>query len=354
MKSWTSTLSTLRWATAFVAAFALILVVGAAGTASADLSVDAAEATITVDGDTSDWDDITGLDVTLAQPDYTGYDDWDEPNPLTDVSSTVKVAADDDNLYVLFEVDDDYDFNIDDHSFSAALAVMFLIDAEAGPHMGSEDDDFETGLGMVDIWHWELDCAAGEMSGGGDAGSGNDPDCNLDDEFATDPEEREDDGDDPVANPNGENSLAGVWEHTNSAGGAGADGTWIFEMSRPLQTGDSEDAQFTAGGTAQLALAYWDADEGAEGWTDTGHQTSAEEGWITVNLPGGAQETPTTAPTDGPTAAPTATPGDLPPTGSSPDGGGLATGIVLLIAIGAVAVISGASVVFMRARNRVA
>jgi hypothetical protein len=326
----------LRWAAAFVAAFALILVVGGASTASAELSIDAAEATITVDGDTADWDAITGLDVTLVQPDYTPYPDWDAPNPLADVSSTVKVATDDQNLYVLFEVDDDYDFDgvvpDADHHFSAALAVMFLIDAAAGPHMGADNPDFETGLGMVDIWHWELDCDAGAMSGGGDPGSGNDPDCNMDDEFSTDPETREDDGDDPAVNPNGENSLAGVWEHTNSAGGIGADGTWIFEMSRPLQTGDSEDAQFTAGGTAQMALAYWDADEGVEGWTDTGHQTSAEEGWITVSLPGTA-------------------PAVVPPTGGSPDGGGSTTVALLLTLVGAAAVVGVGTLYLLMRRN---
>ncbi len=169
---------------------------------------------------------------------------------------------------------------------SASIAVMFLIDPEAGPHMGTGDDDLELSLGMVDIWHWELDCGPGVMSGGGDVGSGDDPDCNFDDEFATEPEEREDDGGgDDIVNPAAENSLAGVWEHTASASGAGADGVWIFEMSRPLQTGDVEDTQFASGGTALIALAYFDPDEGLEGWTDTGHLQSSENGWIEVTLP---------------------------------------------------------------------
>jgi hypothetical protein len=154
--------------------------------------------------------------------------------------------------------------------------------------MGSSDDDYEVSLGMVDIWHWELDCAAGALSGGGGIAGGDDPDCNLDDEYATDPETREDDGkadEGEVLNDTAENSLAGVWEHTASAEGAGAEGTWIFEMSRPLQTGDSEDAQFASGGTALIALAYFDADETLEGWTDTGHLQSSENGWIEVTLP---------------------------------------------------------------------
>lgn len=339
----TNPLRAWRWAAAFMAAFTVVLVLGGAGTADADLSVDAAEATITVDGDNSDWASITGVDVTLSQPDYTGTD-FDEPNEVADMSATVKMAMDSSNIYVLYEVDDDYDYDPNDHNFSAALAVMFLIDAAAGPHMGADDPDYETGLGMVDIWHWELDCDYSVTSGGGDTGSGDDPDCNLDDEFATDPETREDDGGGDTANAAAENSISGIWEHSGRASGVGTDGTWTFELSRPLQTGDPEDAQFAAGGTSQMALAYFDADESLEGWTDTGHLTSADEGWITVNLPGTAQETPTA----------TASPGSVPSTGGSPDGGGLPTAAALLIVIGAVVGVIGASLVLMRGRDRAA
>ncbi|MEE9198713.1 MAG: ethylbenzene dehydrogenase-related protein [Dehalococcoidia bacterium] len=133
---------------------------------------------------------------------------------------------------------------------------------------------------MVDIWHWELDCGPGELSGGNDAPSGNDPDCNFDDEYSTTPEEREDDG-----TAQAENSLAGVWDHTARAQGQGASGTWIFEMSRPLNTGDPEDGQLQLGGQAQMALAYWDADETPDGWTDAGHLQSSSGGWIEITLP---------------------------------------------------------------------
>jgi hypothetical protein len=51
-------------------------------------------------------------------------------------------------------------------------------------------------------------------------------------------------------------------------------------MSRKLQTGDPDDAQFTAGGTSAFALAYWDADETDTGWTDAGHIQSSSGGWI--------------------------------------------------------------------------
>jgi hypothetical protein len=327
------------WLGVVIAAAALILVIGS-GTAEADLGLDAAEATITVDGDNSDWASITGVSVTLKQFEIPPGSDWDAPGEVDPKDATVKVATDDDNIYVLLEIPDDYDYDPADHGFSSAVAVEFLIDPAAGPHMGAGDSDFEAGLGTVDIWHWELDCAAGVTSGGGDPGSGDDPDCNLDDEFAFDPESREDDGDGDTANAAAENSLAGSWSHTNSAGGTGADGTWIFEFSRPLQTSDPEDAAFAAGGTAKMAVAYWDADEGLEGWTDNGHVTSADSGWIVVSLPGTAQqETPT--------------PASVPDTGGQPasDGGSTLTSLALLLALGIAAVAVGIASVYVGART---
>ncbi|MEE9183528.1 MAG: ethylbenzene dehydrogenase-related protein [Acidimicrobiia bacterium] len=254
----------------------------------AEISFDAASATITVDGDSSDWDGIEGVTVPLEQIEIPEGIDWDEPGALDPIDVTLKVATDADNIYMLIEVPDDYDFDPADHNFSGSVAVMFLIDEAAGPHMGTSDEDYEASLGMVDIWHWELDCGPGELSGGGGIAGGDDPDCNLDDEYATDPETREDDGkadEGEPTNATAENSLVGVWEHTARAQGAGAEGTWIFEMSRPLQTGDTEDAQFASGGTALIAIAYFDADETLEGWTDTGHLQSSENGWIEVILP---------------------------------------------------------------------
>jgi hypothetical protein len=308
-------------------AVALAAVVLSPGdTAHAALSLPAASATVAVDGDDSDWAGIAGLTLTLSQFEIPQGSDW-EYDPVSPVQAEVKAAVDAERIYVLFKVFDDYDFNPADPNFSASPNVMFLIDPAAGPHMGAGDNDFEASLGIVDIWHWELDCAAGVTSGGGVPGDGDDPDCNLDDEFSTEPEEREDDGGGDTPNAAAENSIAGVWSHTNSAGGIGAAGTWIFEMSRPLQTGDPEDAQFTAGGTARIALAYFDADESAIGWSEAGHLTSAGEGWIEVLIPGpdatqppAATPTPTpapgttTSPTPGIGSSPTPTPSSAPPT----------------------------------------
>ena len=241
------------------------------------VAFDAASATITVDGDASDWADIEGTTFEIEQIEVPAGSDI-EFDPLAPKDTTLKVATDGTNIYVLVEIDDTFDYVADDHGLSAAMAVMFPIDEPAAPHMGVEEDDLDTSLGMVDIWHWELDCGPGELSGGQGVAGGDDPACNLDDEYATTPEEREDDD-----SAQAENSLVGAWTHTAAA--PGGDGTWIFEMSRPLSTGDPQDAQLTSGGTARIAIAYWDPKESATGWSDAGHLQSAELGWIEVTLP---------------------------------------------------------------------
>ena len=252
------------------------------------IAFDAASATITVDGDASDWSAIEGATIKLEQLRLENLDPAQAAEikfgPLDPIDVTLKVASDAKNVYVLFEVPDDFDYDPADHNKSASLAVMFRIDAPAAPHMGAEEPDIDQSLGIVDIWHWELDCGPGIVSGGKGVAGGDDPACNLDDEYSTKPENREDDGGGDVANTAAENGLTGVWEHTARAAGAGADGTWIFEMSRPLTNGDPQDGQFASGSTAHVALAYFDPDEGADGWTDAGHLQSAYSGWIEVTL----------------------------------------------------------------------
>lgn len=76
-----------------------------------------------------------------------------------------------------------------------------------------------------------------------------------------------------------------MYDHSARAPGEDSEGTWYWEISRPLTTNDPQDAQFTPGGTAKLALAYWDPDETPDGWTDSGHFQSSSLGWITVNVP---------------------------------------------------------------------
>lgn len=241
------------------------------------LMLEAAPATITVDGDASDWAGISGLDFTLEAISTETIDPKD---------ASIKVAHDDEFLYVLFTVEDDFNWDAAEPHLSASSAVMFAVEAAAGPHMGTEsegEEDEYTSLGMVDIWHWELGCAIGENQGGatavgpGDGDLGNDFGCNLDDEWSTDPDTLEDDN-----GVGAENSLLGVFGHSNPT--ADGEGTWIFEIRRPLQTGDAQDAQFAVGDTAKMALAYWDPDNSAEGWDDVEHVQSSYLGWIEVTL----------------------------------------------------------------------
>ncbi|NOX31845.1 MAG: hypothetical protein GXP35_17640 [Actinobacteria bacterium] len=231
---------------------------------------------ITIDGDAADWADVPVLDLTL--------------DAIVDVTAeskdaSVKVAHDGENVMVLIQVEDDYNWDPDDAHLSAALGVQWAIDQSAGDAMGATEDDQETSLGMVDIWHWELECEAGVVAGGSTSGpgegndAGNDEACNFDDEWSTDTETREDDNGEGA-----ENSLAGAWSHSEPV--ADADGTWTFEMSRPFDTGDSTDTTFVIGSSNQMAVAYWDSDVSPEGWEDEDHVQSTGIGWIVVNLVG--------------------------------------------------------------------
>jgi hypothetical protein len=261
----------------------------AAPNGGSPIAFDATAATIVVDGSNADWSSIQGATVSLEQIRLDNLDPADAAEldfgPLAPVNTTLKVATDQNNIYVLFEVPGTFVYDAADHNKSASVTVMFKIDAPAEPHMGAEEPNIDQGLGMVDMWHWELDCGPGLESGGGDIAGGDDPACNLDDEYSTKPSDREDDGGGDIENADADNALTGVWSHTAQGSGAGAAGTWVFEMSRPLQTGDPQDAQFVSGSVAQVALAYFDPTESADGWTDVGHLQSAYHGWIAVTLP---------------------------------------------------------------------
>ncbi len=263
--------------------------------APAGIAITATAATITVDGDVADWSAIPGTTVNLEQIRLDGLDPEQaaeiEFGAVAPMDVSLKVATDADTIYLLVEVPAAFVYTADNHNLSPSLAVQFPVTEPSSSHMGAEEADLYTSIGMVDLWHWELDCAPGAVSGGqgvanaADVPGGDDPACNLDDEYATTPEKREDDGGGDTPNDLAENGLVGVWGHTGMDAGPGADGTWIFEMSRPLQTGDPQDAQFASGGVAKVALAWFDPTEGVEGWSDAGHLNSSYNGWIEVTLP---------------------------------------------------------------------
>ena len=222
---------------------------------------------IVVDGLAGDWAGVPGTTLTIIRPLAT-------TERMVD-GLTLKVAYDDANIYVLLMINDDYDYNATNHDASAAIAVLWQIDPLATPDMGG-------GNGNVDVWHWELDCGPGVLSGYY-LGSGNDPDCNLDDEWASGPTDRHDD--------NLTNELYGAWSHTNMTA-AGSPGQWIFEMRRSLVTLDTfgQDRQFHVGETAGMAAAFWDPDESPAGWTPQSHFATCKDpatldfSWVDVNL----------------------------------------------------------------------
>ena len=248
---------------------ALALALALAGPAAADVAISADRFTgIIVDGLADDWSTVPGTTLTLIRPLAT--------SERIVNGATLKVAYDDANIYLLVLIQDDFDTNATDHMKRGAVAVLWQIDAAATPDMGG-------GLGNVDIWHWELDSGPGVPVGGPNYTGGNDPIGNFDDEWSSSVVSRFDDTQ--------RNELFGVWSHTNLSG-PGSPGTWIFEIRRTLTTGDTlrQDAQFTIGGTANMSLAYWDPDETAAGWTESGHYTACKDpatlnfSWIRVTL----------------------------------------------------------------------
>lgn len=260
-RTWLRTSVAILW-------IALALAVAPSEPAAADVSVSAGEfAGIVIDGLVGDWESITGTTLTMIRPLATAER---IVNGLT-----LKLAYDDANIYVLAVVQDDFDYNATDHMQSGSVAVLWQIDQAATPDMGG-------GNGNVDLWHWELDCDAGVLSGYS-LTSGNDPACNLDDEWASSITNRFDD--------TKANEVYGVWSHTNTSA-PGASGAWIFEMRRSLKTMDTlnQDRQFTVGGTVGMSVAYWDPDETATGWTPSGHYATCKDpatldfSWIDVTL----------------------------------------------------------------------
>jgi hypothetical protein len=136
---------------------------GASQTTPAATKFTAAKTAITVDGSDADWASVQGATIPLKQIDVSKLDPAQvadleiDIGKLSPTSATLKVAADEKNIYVLVEVEDGFDYNADPtkHNFSPSLGVMFRIDSAAPPTMGVKVEDRDR-LGVVYIWHWSL------------------------------------------------------------------------------------------------------------------------------------------------------------------------------------------------------
>jgi hypothetical protein len=114
--------------------------------------------------------------------------------------------------------------------------------------------------------------------------------ANKDDEYAVSPYCRLDD--DGIS---AGNEWSGAWSHSSSnvspqgvstESGATED-MYNFELSRLLttQSPTTDKAELVAGETYQFGLAYWDPNETADGWTDSGHYvTGCATNWLDLVL----------------------------------------------------------------------
>lgn len=245
-----------------------------------DNAMFADDTAIKLDGKYADWADVEGVNITLKPARDTGSGSKD---------MVFKSIHDASKIYFLIMVEDDYNFyNMAtgfNHKYTAALAIAFPIDEGAkAQYMGGEDEEpddvLNTTTGEVDIMHWELDTIAGVETGGAKDGeaTGNGPD-NLDDEYATTPWDRHDDG-----GAGANNLWKGSWAHTGD-GTNGSSGWWVFELSRDLASSDAHDVSFAEGETIEVAVAFWSPNETTEKkWTDDGHYVNSHGDVISMSL----------------------------------------------------------------------
>ena len=115
--------------------------------------------------------------------------------------------------------------------------------------------------------------------------SGNDHTSNSDDEFSVHPCIRDDDASSKAHLSSYlqrdmytyRNQLRYAWSHSaiNSYrypfARNGADGTYVFELSRPLMTNENTDAQFSVGGDGYYSFALWVPPAVGGEWIAAGH-----------------------------------------------------------------------------------
>jgi hypothetical protein len=205
-----------------------------------------------LDGDLSDWADVVGIETSLYDPLSL---DLYEPG-----KAKVKCAHSDDRLFMTLEIPGKYRFNATSNEMCAAIATMMKVGEDATYHNMGGCPDAVAGCDngvpaqcdayRVDIGaHWELATTEQGVTYPINTvdGTGNDLVANKDDEYAVSPYCRFDDDGDGAGN-----EWAGGWSH--SAGTEeGADGTYMFELSRLLVTASTAtDAQMTIGETYEF------------------------------------------------------------------------------------------------------
>ena len=289
--------------------------------------------------------------IDANDSDWAGVEVFESPltGALTSEAYTagnmkIQCAYDDTNIYFFYQFPGKYMFDSSDNHKCAAVATMFQMGEKATLfNMGgcplSEAVNCDTAPEgcvpyVVDIAaHWELKDTERAVMYGPNDGTGDDPIANKDDEFAVGPWCRDDDlGENPG------NEWSGAWDFLEDATD-GAEGYYVFELSRPLTTPSPEtDVQLKAGTEVNFGIAFWNPDETQNGWSNAGHVvTACSPGWDWIGLRlvdengdttpatfpvfssfSGEQGFPTYAPTAGADGSSTSTPN----TGVNPAGSG--------------------------------
>jgi len=215
-----------------------------------------------LNGNPEAWPDFEVVDAPL-----TGSHSF-QPYPQGNGNVKIQCVHDDNRIYFRFEVPGRFRFSKEHDKQCAAVSTMFkmgelatLVDMGGCPTAGDCTtapegcDPYKVDLGG----HWELKTTEMGVTYGGNEGHGNDAVANKDDEYAVGALCRFDDDDDKASN-----EWEGLWLHTSSTkverAVAGADdpGSYIFEMSRSLQTPSAEtDAQLESGKAIDFGFAFW-------------------------------------------------------------------------------------------------
>jgi hypothetical protein len=257
-----------------------------------------------LDGDIAEWSHITGMEIPLYAPLTSEL--------YAPGKAEVKCAHSEDRLFLTLSVPGKYRFSADSNNLCAAIGTMMRIGEDASFYgMGgcleaqggcdaitggvpTECDAYRVDIGA----HWEL---ASTRQGvtypiNTNSGTGDDPVGNKDDEYAVSPFCRlDDDG------AGAGNAWAGAWSHSAGTEEEGADGTYIFELSRLLKTASTTTtAQMTIGETYDFGLGFWDPNQKEDGWSDSNHYVSGcASDWLQLTLvPVAPAAAPTAAPTD--------------------------------------------------------
>lgn len=265
--------------------------------------------TITIDGNSSDWDSVDGQFFKMRQA-------FGTPTvyPQGSGEMLIKVAHDGRNIYVLLQTPGAFVWSSENAHLAPSVALMFGIGDDASFNMmgGCAECSEEACRGHeVDLLHFELSTAIpGRLYGTNVVdkmlASGKDSIGSLNDMFAWNPHCLSFDSPPASSGINASNYLfagsgaqnewQGSWSHTSISleyglvssdapfGKMGTEGDYVFEFTRPLRTEDrfQQDVQLTIGNKHRFGAAIW-YPVGGEQWSSGQHYVLSCD-WVSLDL----------------------------------------------------------------------